>query len=201
MSTNKSKIFQITLLVLSFAILFYTYYYLPRQNKGSIKVETREEIKIVKEIKFKNTFKNTEYINIDKEGKKYTTKAKESYILQNEPDFIYLNDVYSFTILKKDNTLIEITSKKALVDKKNNETTYEDQVKITNKNYIITSKIAKHISKKNLIIIDGNVVMKDLTEGLTHVAYSDTVEIDTTTNNAVAFMNDQAKKVIIEKYK
>ena len=164
-------------------------------------METKEEIKTVEEIKSKNTFKNTEYINTDKEGKKYTTQAKESYILQNEPDLIYLNGVYSFTTLKKDNTLIEIRSKKALVNKKTNETTYENQVVITNKSYKITSSIAKHLSQKNLIIIDGNVVMKDLTDGLSHIVYCDTVEIDTTTNNAVAFMKDKNKKVLAEKYK
>ena len=201
MNINKGKVTQIILLLLSFLLIFYTYYYLPKQNQGSIKVETKDEIKTVEEIKSKNTFTNTEYIDTDKEGKKYTTRAKESYILQNEPDLIYLTDVYSFTTLKKDNTLIEIRSKKALVNKKIKETTYEKQVVITNKSYKITANIAKHLSQKNLIIIDGNVIMKDLTDGLSHVVYCDTVEIDTTTNNAVAFMKDKDKKVLAEKYK
>jgi len=201
MNISKGKVTQIILLLLSFLLIFYTYYYLPKQNQGSIKVETKEEIKTVKEIKSKNTFKNTEYIDTDKEGKKYTTRAKESYILQNEPDLIYLNDVYSFTTLKKDNSLIEILSKKALVNKKIKETIYENQVVITNKSYKITANIAKHLAQKNLIIIDGNVAMKDLTDGLSHVIYCDTVEIDTTTNNAVAFMKDKDKKVLAEKYK
>ena len=201
MNINLGKITQITLILLSFILLFYTYYYLPKQNQGSVKVATKDEVKTVQEIKSKNIFKNTEYINTDNEGKKYITKAKESYILQNESDLIYLNDVYSFTTLKKDNTLIEIRSKKALVNNKTNETTYENQVVITNKSYKITSNIAKHLSQKNLIVIDGNVVMKDLTDGLSHIVYCDTVEIDTTTNNAVAFMKDKNKKVLAEKYK
>jgi hypothetical protein len=201
MNINKGKVTQVILLLLSFLLIFYTYYYLPKQNQGSIKIETKEEVKTVEEIKSKNIFANTEFIDTDKEGKKYTTKAKESYILQNEPDLIYLSDVYSFTTLKKDNTLIEIRSKKALVNKKIKETTYENQVVITNKSYKITANIAKHLSQKNLIIIDGNVIMKDLTNGLSHVVYCDTVEIDTTTNNAVAFMKDKDKKVLAEKYK
>ena len=201
MNINKGKVTQVILLLLSFLLIFYTYYYLPKQNLGSVKVKTKEEVQTVEEIKSKNTFKNTEYIDTDKEGKKYTTRAKESYILQNEPDLIYLTDVYSFTTLKKDNTLIEIRSKKALVNKKIKETTYEKQVVITNKSYKITANIAKHLSQKNLIIIDGNVIMKDLTDGLSHVVYCDTVEIDTTTNNAVAFMKDKDKKVLAEKYK
>ena len=31
--------------------------------------------------------------------------------------------------------------------------------------------------------------MKDLTDTLAHVVYCDVVEIDTTTNNAIAYMN------------
>ena len=118
MNIKKEKVAQIILLLLSFLLIFYTYYYLPNQNLGSVKVETKEVIKTTEEIKTKNTFKNTEYISTDKEEKKYTTRSKESYILQNEPDLIYLTDVYSFTTLKKDNTLIEIRSKKALVNQK-----------------------------------------------------------------------------------
>ena len=56
--------------------------------------------------------------------------------------------MYSFTTLKKDNTLIEIRSKQALVNKKIKETTYENQVVITNKSYKITANIAKHLSQK-----------------------------------------------------
>ncbi len=81
MNINLGKITQITLILLSFILLFYTYYYLPKQNKGSIKVETKEEIKTVEEIKSKNTFKNTEYINTDKEGKKvYNPSERILYI-------------------------------------------------------------------------------------------------------------------------
>jgi hypothetical protein len=43
--------------------------------------------------------------------------------------------------------------------------------------------------------------MKDLTMGLSHIAYSDTVEINTITNDAVAFMNSTNDKVKAKKFK
>ncbi len=49
----------------------------------------------------------------------FTTKAKESYIFQDNPDLIYLIEPYSFTKLTKDQSLIEINSLKGLYDKKN----------------------------------------------------------------------------------
>jgi len=189
MTFNNTKILQLILIISSLTILLYAYYYLPKKNTGSIKAKTNEEIQTINEIKIKNTFKNTEYITRDKKNKIYTTRAKSSEVLQNNPDLIYLDGVYSFTRLKKDNSLIEITSDMGLHDKKNQDITYKKNVIITNKNYLITADLAKHISRKNLIIINGNVIMKDLTDTLTHVVYCDVVEIDTTTNNAIAYMN------------
>ena len=43
--------------------------------------------------------------------------------------------------------------------------------------------------------------MKDLTMGLSNVVYCDTVEIDTLTNNAVAFMKNNNQRVIAKKLK
>ena len=200
---SRSKKIQIALLTLSGVILFYSYYYLPSQNKGSIKVEQASgptTTAVVPE-EAKNTFTNTEYKNQDSKGQIYTTRATESYIYQNKPDLIYLISPYSFTKLEKDQSLIEIRSKTGLFDKANKITSYDEDVSIKNKNYIITANSAKHFAAKNLIVINGDVVMKDLTMGLSHIAYSDTVEINTITNDAVAFMNSTNDKVKAKKFK
>ena len=199
---SRSKKIQIALLTLSGLILFYSYYYLPSQNKGSIKVDqTSSPATTVIPEEAKNTFTNTEYKNQDSKGQIFTTRAAESYIYQNKPDLIYLISPYSFTKLEKDQFLIEIRSKTGLFDKANKITSYNDDVSIKNKNYIVTANSAKHFGEKNLIVINGNVVMKDLTMGLSHIAYADTVEINTITNDAVAFMNSTNDKVKAKKFK
>ena len=58
-----------------------------------------------------------------------------------------------------------------------------------------------HFSLKNIIIISGDVVMKDLTMGLSHIVYCDKIEIDTVTNNTVATMNSSKDRVIVKKIK
>ena len=197
------KIAKITLLFLTFFLLYFFYYYLPSQNKGAIEVDKAEIQKIQTNDKTesKNTFTNTEYKNQSNNGQIFTTRAKESYIAQNSPDLIHLIEPYSFTTMKKDQSLIEISSKTGLFDKEKKITLYEKNVVIKNKNYLITANLARHFSERNMIIIDGNVVMKDLTFGLSHVLYCDTVEIDTITNNATAFMKSKKDKVIAKKYK
>lgn len=146
---SRSRKIQIALLTLSGVILFYSYYYLPSQNKGSIKVEqTSSPTTTVIPGEAKNTFTNTEYKNQDSKGQIFTTRAAESYIYQNKPDLIYLISPYSFTKLEKDQSLIEIRSKTGLFDKANKVTSYDDDVSIKNKNYIVTANSAKHFGEK-----------------------------------------------------
>ena len=117
-----NKNIQILLFLLIGLILFYSYYYLPSQNKGFIKVEDIEKGPSTEKSEVKNTFTNTEYKSQDEKGRIYTTKAVESYIYQNQTDLIHLVSPYSFTRLEKDQSLIEIRSKIGLFDKtkKNN---------------------------------------------------------------------------------
>ena len=212
------KLIQFTLLIFGIVIIYFSYYYLPSQNTGSIKIDSSK----INEKEFKNktlddknikaenitdqnkntssVFKNTEYINKNKVGDIFTTRAKESIIYNNKSNLIYLNEPYSFTRLKKDQSLIEINSKTGLFNKSTKTTLYNDNVIIKNKNYTITSDQARYDSEKNIIVISGNVVMKDMSEKLLHIAYSDIVEINTLNNNITASMKSQNKKVIAKKF-
>ena len=192
---------QIILLCLSSLIFFYSYYYLPEKNEGSIKIKSLPSQETEKEIKNKNTFTNVEYKSQSSRGQIFTTKAKESFLDSNKPELINLIDPHSVTKLKKDNSLIEIKSEVGIFDKKKNLVTYKKNGNIKNKNYLITSSKAVHFSSKNIIIITGNVVMKDLTMGLSHIVYCDKIEIDTITNNTVATMNSSKDRVIAKKIK
>ena len=196
-----SKKVQITLLCLSSFIFFYSYYYLPGKNEGYIKVENLPSNETEEEIKNKNTFTNVEYKSQNNRGQIFTTKAKESFLNLSKPDLVNLIAPYSVTRLKKDNSLIEIKSEIGMFDKKKNIVTYKKNITIKNKNYLITSNEAVHFSSKNIIIISGNVIMKDLTMGLSHTVYCDKIEIDTITNNTMATMNSSKDKVIAKKMK
>ena len=192
---------QIILLCFSSLIFFYSYYYLPGKNEGSIKVKSLPSKKTGDEIKNKNIFANVEYKSQNNDGQIFTTKAKESFLDPNKPELINLINPYSVTKLKKDNSLIEIKSENGIFDKSKNIVMYKDNVTIKNKNYLITSKKAVHFSSRNIIIISDTVVMKDLTMGLSHIIYCDKIEIDTVTNNTVATMNSSKDRVIAKKIK
>ena len=192
---------QIILLCFSSLIFFYSYYYLPGKNEGSIKVKSLPSKESEEEIKNKNIFANVEYKSQNNDGQIFTTKAEESFLDPNKPELINLINPYSVTKLKKDNSLIEIKSENGIFDKSKNIVMYKDNVTIKNKNYLITSKKAVHFSSRNIIIISDTVVMKDLTMGLSHIIYCDKIEIDTVTNNTIATMNSLKDRVIAKKIK
>ena len=179
---------------------------MPSINKGFVKIDNTNLQKEEDEISnknnnvSKNTFKNTEFKIRNISGEIYTTRAKESFFLQDNPDIINLIEPYSHTILNKDQSTIEVSAIQGVYNKNKKTIFYEKDVKIKNKNYLITADTAKHISENNLIIINGNVTMMDLTMELSHLIYCDTIEINTITNDAVAFMISK-KKVIAKKYK
>ena len=192
---------QIILLCFSSLIFFYSYYYLPGKNEGSIKVKSLPSKESEEKIKNKNTFTNVEYKSQNSDGQIFTTEAEESSVDPNKPELINLINPYSVTKLKKDNSLIEIKSENGIFDKSKNIVMYKDNVTIKNKNYLITSNKAVHFSSRNIIIISDAVVMKDLTMGLSHIIYCDKIEIDTVTNNTIATMNSSKERVIAKKIK
>ena len=95
------RIIQIALLCLCSLVFFYTYYYLPGKNEGSIKVKNLPSKETEDEIKNKNTFTNIEYKSQNSQGQVLTTKAKESFLNSNKPELINLIAPYSVTKLKK----------------------------------------------------------------------------------------------------
>lgn len=203
---NIRKIIKYFLIILIGILIFFSYYYLPSQNQGSIKLINETNIKKIDDEaniakNTKNIFKNTEYKSQNEKGQIFTTKAEESYVYQDKSDLIYLTKPYSFTELNKDQSLIEIFSEKGLLDKQKKITIYEKNVLIKNKNYSITADFAKYFSQKNMIVISGNVIMKDLTQGLSHIAYCDMVELNTISNDAVAYMNSEKDRVVTKKLK
>ena len=97
----------------------------------------------------------------------------------------------------KDKTLLEIRSKSGEFNKITRNATYRESVVITNKNYIINCLEAMYIVKKNLIKLNGEVVIQDPPNKI----FSDRATLDTITNHAEAFMNSPNDRVLSQKYK
>lgn len=194
---SKNILIQLILALTILLVIFFFYFYLPSEkNKSrSEKINISDQNQITQS-KNKNVFENVEYISTDSSGRKTTTKATLSYFYQEKPEIIFLENPYSFTLMK-DKSLLEIRSKRGEFNKITRDATYRENVIITNKNYIIDCLEAIYVVKKNLIKLNGEVVIQDPPNKI----YSDRAILDTITNNAEAFMNSPDDRVLTQKYK
>ena len=169
------------------------YFYHISQNKGSIKIEKErsDDIKKSNTIEKNITkFTNVEYKTFDDSGRDYITKGEEAYLNKDQPDLVELKNVHSFTKLKDGSTL-SVKADRANYYKKSKNIKYYQNVKILNKDGIITSKIANFLSDKNLIRLEQNVIYKDNKNTIK----GDIAELNTLTNNLEIFMLKEKDRV------
>ena len=187
--TNKPKIF--LTIIISLILAIYSYFF--TQNKGAIEVEDQKFINQKKNlVNTPNITKFTDVIYKTSDIKKrdYTTKGKEAYFSKKEPDLINLSIVNSFTTLK-DGSVLNVISDKAIYYKSTKNIKYSKNIKITNKEGVITAEVANFFANENKITLEGNVIFKNNN----NIIKGDTAELDTTTNNLKILMKKKTEKV------
>jgi len=183
---NKTNI--ILILIISLSCIFY-YYYIST-NKGSIKIESKNEKKNISSLESGITkFSNVEYNSFSKDNKSYITRGKQAYISKKQPDLINIQSVHSFTKLN-DGSILNIKSDKAKFSKNNKNIKYYQNVIITNKEATITANTADFFANKNIIKLQ-KVIYKDGQ----NIIKSDFAVLNTITNNLELLMNNKKDQV------
>lgn len=167
------------------------YFFFLTSNKGAIKRDLKNTIIEPNVSEISSTkFTDVEYVSKNNKNQTFVTKAKKASILKENSDVINLSDVYSFTELK-DKSLIKVFSKNGLFFKKTKNVFYNQDVKILNKDIIITSNEAKYYPAKNLIELDGDIIMKDNL----NIVKSDIAKLNTQNNNLILLMKNNNERV------
>ena len=96
----------------------------------------------------------------------------------------------SFTTLK-DGSVLNVISDKAIYYKSTKNIKYSKNIKITNKEGVITAEVANFFANENKITLEGNVIFKNNN----NIIKGDTAELDTTTNNLKILMKKKTDKV------
>lgn len=189
---KKKNLLKKIIFLLIFSIIFY-YFFKLNENKGAIKVNDLNK----KNSFNKNTsveqitkFTNVEYKSLNSNKKSYILKGNEAYIEKTSPDIINIIGANGLVDVKNMNS-INILSDTAIYDKKNKNIFFKDNVKIYNNEYQILSNNAHYFDDKNLIELEGNVVIKKPF----NMIKSDFVKIDTLTNDIEMGMKSQNMKV------
>jgi len=190
---NKKTILQFFLLLVIIIIFFsISKTYFPNKKEEKIK-ETSIESSANKFLgENSNLIKNLSYFAEDKRGNNYTILSQFGEINENMPDLIVLTSVTAF-INMREGSQIKITSDKAIYNKFNYNSNFQDNVLVTYQGHRIASEKLDLIFEKNIITIFDNVIYKNLNTQLE----ADKIEIDLITKESKIFMNKKSEKVKI----
>ena len=184
MKLNEIRKKQLKIISVGLVIIFIVYFVYPALNTYRLKL-TSKNIKPTQGAE-SNVFENISYIGVDASGKQYNIKAQLASINKDNQDLISLKEVDSDFLLK-DGSIIKIISKTGLFNKTTNDILYEQNVKITQRDGVVTANRAEYLVKSNNIFVSGNVI-------------GDFIEIDPKTKKRRT-SQIKADRVIIDTFK
>ncbi len=157
---NKIKFIQISLLLLAFFLIFFTYFFnlkkkQPSANLDQIKtVEADEEKK-----KTANTFVDVEYGGLDKNGNRFVIGSKYANFEIDRPNIIRMEQILC-TFYFKDGTNLTIVSDYGVYNNVTDDMEFTENVKMNYLENVLFSEKANFFNVKNELLIEGNVKTK-----------------------------------------
>ena len=198
MKLNEIRKKQLKIIIAGLVIIFIVYFVYPALNTYRLKL-TSKNIKPTQGAE-SNVFENISYIGVDASGKQYNVRAQLASIDKDNQDLISLKEVDSDFLLK-DGSIIKIISKTGLFNKTTNDILYEQNVKITQRDGVVTANRAEYLVKSNNIFVSGNVI-GDFIENdpktkkrRTSQIKADRVIIDTFKKTVEVIMEEKGKQV------
>lgn len=190
---NKKNLSQLILIVLLFIIVYVFYFNFFKTTTKKSEVEITTENKDINTEINTNVIENLKYVSEDIFGNRYTIEAKSAEIIRDEEEVIKLIDVEA-TIDSENQDIIYINSDFADYNRINNNTIFQDNIKIMYNNHLINSDIIKLNFQKNMIEILENVHYSSLDTEM----YADKVEIDLIDKNLKLSMSNEIDEILIK---
>jgi len=164
---KKKQRMQFGLVSIGLFLIIATYFYFPSIKKDKILKDqsANKEPQKAEGTKESTYFENLEYKGLYDLDKPFSVKSKEAYILNEEPDIVYMNNMYVILYLNE-NRIVEITSLKGRYNKENYNCFFEQDVLATDGDTVITANNLDLIATKNIMKIYNNVNLDNITSSL-----------------------------------
>jgi len=164
---KKQRRVQFTLVSIGLLLFILTYFYYPIIKKGKLLKDqsVNKDFQKVEDIDQSTSFENLEYKGLYNLNKPFIVKSKEAYILRQEPDIVYMKNMYVILYLS-DNRIVEITSLKGRYNKENYNCFFEQDVLATDGDTIITAKNLDLLATKNIMKVYNDVNLDNATSFL-----------------------------------
>ena len=151
---------QLTLVFIGLLLFVLTYLFYPKINWDKV----LEDQSINKDFDGTiNTDKMTTFDSLEYKGlydfdKPFKVKSKKAYILNEEPDIVYMNSMHVILHLS-DGRIVNITSDKGRYNKITYDCFFEKNVKATDESTIILAENLDLLANKNYIEVYNNVTL------------------------------------------
>jgi len=164
---KKQRSMQFGLVSIGLFLIIMTYFYFPSIKKNKILKDqpVNKEPQKVQSTKESTYFENLEYKGLYDLDKPFSVKSKEAYILNEEPDIVYMDNMYVILYLEEDR-IVEITSLKGRYNKENYNCFFDQDVLATDGDTVITANNLDLIATKNIMKIYNNVNLNNITSSL-----------------------------------
>jgi len=158
---------QLTLLLTGLILFILTYIYYPNLNKNKfLKNQTdQEDAEGSLDSKQETSFENVKYKGFYNLDKLFTVEAEKAYILNEEPDVVYMTDMHVILYLN-DGRIVNITSTKGSYNKITYDCFFENNVRATDGETEIFSENLDLLATENSVEVYNNVSLNYTTGSL-----------------------------------
>ena len=161
---KKQKKAQLVLISIGLLLVLLTYFYYPYMNKDKLlkNQSTREDLEKATDDTRSTTFKNVTYEGLYDLDKPFLVKSEKAYILDGDPDVVYMTNMHVILYLKNER-IVNIISNKGKYNKVTNDCFFEENVKATDEKTIIFAENLDLLATENFVKIYNNVKLNDPT--------------------------------------
>ncbi len=154
---NKTKFIQISLLLLAFLLIFFTYFFNLKKKQPSTNLD---QIKTIKpdgqKEKAVNTFVDVQYSGFDKNGNRFIIGSRHANFEIERPEIIRMEQILC-NFYFKDGTKLTIISDFGIYNNVSDDMEFTENVKMNYLENVLFSEKANFFNVKNQLLIEGNV--------------------------------------------
>ena len=184
---------QLVLIFIGFFLILLTYFYYPYMEKNKLLKDqsARENLEKTLEDAPLTAFENIEYQGLYDLDKPFSVKSEKAYILDGDPDIVYMTNMHVVLYLKNER-IVNIISNKGRYNKTTHDCFFEEDVKATDGETKIFAQNLDLLATKNSVEIYNNVNLNYPTGSL----WADKVDYDFEKKYfKVSMFDDKAVKI------
>ncbi len=184
---SKRRFVQLTLILVGFLIIFFTYFF-NVGKKQTLKEVKKEEIFQEESIEEGiNKFENVEYEGIDNGGNRFVIGSKYAQFEKESPEVIHMEEI-NCTFFFKDKTILTIIADTGIFNNVTNDMNFSDNVRMDYLQNVLFSDRALFNNYENQLLVDGNI----RGEGPQANLEADELDFDLNTKNLkISMYNDE----------